>query len=288
MRIRINTKKPLNVLEAKKEADRFNNLAKSAETNLSILLDEIKKVEKKLSALKSQEEEIEKSIREKKEEKNKTSDESLTAKTELKKIQTQIQTDKHVLEKGKKELEILKQSKIEYTDELNQSILVSQKKEQKKLDTILVSIKEQKKILDLNEKDLLVIKNKIKTEKESVQVAEGKNLILQTEKTILEDEIETKKSKLKEVLNELEDLDPAVSYLLDVRIKINTALETLSGLDTKIFERKGEYAEFEEKENLKKENLKKIEEAIDTKARRLKSMLEEKALSKYLEAYNIT
>ena len=240
MRIRINTKKPLNVLEAKKE------------------------------------------------EKNKTSDESLTAKTELKKIQTQIQTDKHVLEKGKKELEILKQSKIEYTDELNQSILVSQKKEQKKLDTILVSIKEQKKILDLNEKDLLVIKNKIKTEKESVQVAEGKNLILQTEKTILEDEIETKKSKLKEVLNELEDLDPAVSYLLDVRIKINTALETLSGLDTKIFERKGEYAEFEEKENLKKENLKKIEEAIDTKARRLKSMLEEKALSKYLEAYNIT
>lgn len=287
MRRIINTTKPLNVVEAKKEADRLNNLAKSAEVALSVTKEQEKQVKKEIEVLRFLKKEIE----------------------------GEIELEKEKMKETKKQHTLLKEKKAATSDEIKK---LDDTKKQKLLDvssvqkTVDASFEEAtlKAQIELDKKNkevarlntvaeslsdstvqLVALKNEAientKKEKANLASLEEKSLELKTSIASFSVEEQGILDQLKTVKEELEALQSSKDELEKTKKQIESSLKVLSELDTKIFERQTEHDSFDEKAKATKESLKKIEEAIDIKTRRLKVMLEEKAVDKYLQLNEI-
>ncbi len=287
MRRIINTTKPLNVVEAKKEADRLNNLAKSAEVALSVTKEQQQQVEKDIEALHFLKKEIEEEVELEKEKIKETKKEHSL----LKEKKTLTSEDVKKLEE-EKEQKLSEISSVQKTvDKTFEEATLKAQTELDKKNKEIARLNDVSESLSDNVVRLVALKNAAieDTEKEKVNLASLQEESLKLEKSISSSSIEEENilDQLKQLKEELETLQPLKDELDKTKKQVESAVDVLSELDTKIFERQMEYDSFDEKAKVTKENLKKIEEAIDVKTRRLKAMLEEKAVDKYLQMNDI-
>jgi chromosome segregation ATPase len=283
----INTTKPLNVVEAKKEADRLNNLAKSAEVALSVTKEQQQQVEKDIEALHFLKKEIEEEVELEKEKIKETKKEHSL----LKEKKTLTSEDVKKLEE-EKEQKLSEISSVQKTvDKTFEEATLKAQTELDKKNKEIARLNDVSESLSDNVVRLVALKNAAieDTEKEKVNLASLQEESLKLEKSISSSSIEEENilDQLKQLKEELETLQPLKDELDKTKKQVESAVDVLSELDTKIFERQMEYDSFDEKAKVTKENLKKIEEAIDVKTRRLKAMLEEKAVDKYLQMNDI-
>jgi len=279
-----NTQKPYSVAEAKKEADRFYNLAKSAETQLDLTKKEKRALEEEIADLRI--------------EKQRVFDEQIVEKQKIEDLR-QIRMD-------------LEQDKVTAQSEIR-SLQVKQKEKQKEVDQLDSTI--QKGIDEVtrrSRKELVAIQDEKKAELELVSDLQSQKKTLQKSCDFLVQKIEKNTDDVAGTLTRLENLNEEEKSKKKILQKLSEKLEIVrveldqaelsqkkligveeglkklqkefSKLCDDVKAKEMEFELFEETMSEKRAFLDKLEEGIDTKVRRFKSMTEEKELEALIDS----